>query len=233
MPTTRDVRETALKYLSSWRGRGRREIAFYGGTFTALARDLQEEYLKAAFEFVQDGRVHGLRVSTRPDCISEDAVALLKKYTVETVELGAQSMSDEVLRLSGRGHLSVDTANAVKMLKANVMTVGVQLMPGLPGDTVDSIIESAQKVAALTPDFVRVSPTVVIKDTPLYEMYADGRYRAWELNGMVDVCRAVCRIFKEARIPVVRIGLHWTDDLAENLVAGPVHPSFAQLVTGT
>ena len=231
LPTIEEVRGVIENYLSTWRGGGPREVAFYGGSFTALDPKVQERYLRAAYAFIEEGRIDALRVSTRPDCVSGEAVSLLKKFKVETVELGVQSFSDEVLELSGRGHSSSDAVTAVKLLKAEGLKVGIQLMPGLPGDSEERVLQSAEKAASLAPDFVRVYPTVVIKGTPLEEMYLLGLYEPWTLPRMVSVCKEVLRIFDEAGVKVIRVGLHFSEELKQSVVAGPMHPAFRELVT--
>ena len=236
LPTLDEVRATIDRHLSTWEikrgnaGSERREVAFYGGSFTALPRDLQEGYLRTAHAYIEDGRIHTLRLSTRPDYISQDQIALLRSYRVETVELGVQSLSDEVLRLSGRGHTVEDTRRAVSILKDAGISIGMQLMPGLPGDSEDTIIDTARKTVELGPSFVRIYPTVVVKDTPLHEMYISGRYRPWPMDEMVEVCCEMVRIFNNAGIPIIRMGLHPSGELRRSLVAGPFHPSFRQLV---
>jgi histone acetyltransferase (RNA polymerase elongator complex component) len=234
LPSSGEVKATIYKYLSTWQGKGggRREVAFYGGSFTGLPMALQKSYLESAYEFVINKRVDSLRLSTRPDYISGDKLAFLSDYGVETVELGVQSMSDEVLKLSGRGHGVSSTVRAVGLIKGEGFKVGLQIMPGLPGDTFASILYTARRVAELGPDFVRIYPTLVIRNTPLQRMYLDGEYTPWGLEDMVDVCREVSKLFKAAGIQVVRMGLQPTDELERSLVAGPFHPSFRQLVTG-
>ena len=155
---------------------------------------------------------------------------LLREYGVGTVELGVQSMDNEVLRLSGRGHTAKDTVRAVELLKMAGLTIGLQMMPGLPGDTRETILATAREVISLRPDFVRVYPTLVIKNTPLERIYRRGDYRPWPLDAMVAVCREVMSLFDEARVPVIRVGLQPTAELEESIVAGPYHPSFRQLL---
>jgi histone acetyltransferase (RNA polymerase elongator complex component) len=238
LPSPGVVKATVERYLSTWEGRwegkgeggGRREVAFYGGSFTGLPPALQKSYLECAYGYVLKKRVDALRLSTRPDYIFRGGLALLKDYGVETVELGVQSMSDEVLSLSGRGHGADITVSAVELLRMEGFKVGLQIMPGLPGDTRASIIETARRVAELEPDFVRVYPTLVIRGTPLERMSTDGVYTPWPLEEMVEVCRDLSILFKKAGIPVVRFGLQPTDELEKNIVAGPYHPAFRQLV---
>lgn len=232
MPGSTSINHAVKTYLSTWKGGGHVELAFYGGTFTALPRQTQVEYLKTALSHVEAGIVHSIRVSTRPDFMSDEIAGFLSGHGVDTVELGVQSMSDEVLRLSGRGHTARDSVRAAAVLKRNGLNTGLQFMPGLPGDDETTIMDSAVKIADLTPDFVRVYPTVVLKDTPLHKMYLRGAYTPWPLDEMVRVCRGVATVFKERGIPVIRMGLQHTKELAESIAAGPHHPSFRQLVEG-
>lgn len=232
LPSLEDVAATIESYLSTWKGEGRREVAFYGGSFTGLPEEAQKRYLEAAYNFISDGRLHSIRVSTRPDYISENVIDHLKGYGVDTIELGVQSMSDEVLRLSGRNHSVKDTIIASNLIRGSGISLGVQFMPGLPGDTTGSIIDTAENVIRLRPDFVRVYPALVLKDTPLYRMYLSDIYRPWALEEMALVCRTVLEMFKKAGIPVIRMGLQPTRELEENLVAGPYHPSFRDIVEG-
>lgn len=230
LPSIEEVKKTIDAHLSTWKGNGRREVAFYGGSFTALPKEAQARYLAASYGYLEKGLIDGVRVSTRPDCVSEETVNFLKGFGVDTIELGAQSMSDEVLRLSGRGHTASQTELASSVIKGSSMRLGLQIMPGLPGDTADTIISTAEKVATLSPAFVRVYPTLVLKDTPLHRMYLNGDYRPWGLDEMVSVCRRVMDIFKEAGVQVIKMGLQPTKELKESLVCGPFHPSLRQLV---
>lgn len=232
MPALKEVADTVEAYLSTWKGTGEKEIAFYGGSFTALPEKTLTDYLETAFGYVRDGRIDSVRVSTRPDRVDAAIVERLKSYGVGTVELGAQSMSDEVLKASGRGHTAVDTANAVRLIKAGGLRVGLQFMPGLPGDDRSTILGTTGEIIALKPDFVRVYPTLVLKNTPLAGMYLSGSYAPWALEEMVEVCAVVYNLLMDAGVPVIRMGLQPTADLERSLVAGPYHPSFRQLVEG-
>jgi histone acetyltransferase (RNA polymerase elongator complex component) len=232
LPTVKEVQSQVESYLSTWKGAGRREVAFYGGSFTGLDIAMQDSYLGAVKDFIADGRIDCIRLSTRPDYIDEDIVKRLKTFGVKVVELGVQSFSDEVLRLSGRGHSAKDAERAVKVLKDLGMEVGLQLMPGLPGDTTEFSIESAVKARDLRPDFVRIYPTLVIKDTPLEGMYKEGRYVPWKLADMVGLCKSMLAIFNEAGVKVVKVGLHPTKDLEDSIVEGPYHRAFKDLVEG-
>ncbi len=229
-PEVKEAVETIEAYLSTWRGAGRKEIAFYGGSFTAIERDAQLRYLEAARGYVLNGRVDGVRISTRPDGISPEVLEYLKEYRVDIVEIGVQSMSDEVLRLSGRGHNRRDTVLATTLLKSSGFKVGHQFMPGLPGDTLSSALDSAREIIRLAPAFVRVYPALVFKGTALHRMYLAGEYRPWTLDETVEACAEILGLFTEARIPVIRMGLHASGGLEDNLVCGPYHPSLRSLV---
>lgn len=230
LPSLEEVKATIETYLSTWKGKGEKEAAFYGGSFTALPLDVQKGYLETAWEFVKAGRLDSLRLSTRPDCIDEKIIAFLKRYAVTTVELGVQSMVDEVLKASGRGHTAKATAEAVRLLKASNITTGLQFMPGLPGDTRLTVMETVKEIIKLSPDFVRLYPSLVLKDTPLHKMYLSGQYKPWQLDEMVEVCAEAKKLLDAAGVPIIRMGLQTTADLMESIVAGPYHPSFRQLV---
>lgn len=230
LPERAEVTDMINDYLSTWKGAGRREVAFYGGSFTGLPEDLQELYLKCAGPFLADGRIDGVRISTRPDCVRSTTPVFLRDYGVDTVELGVQSMSDGVLEASGRGHTADDTRDAVALLKSAGMKVGVQVMPGLPGDTRETVLQTAVELAALEPDFARLYPTLVLRGTELERMFKSGEYHPWGLDEMVELCREALKIFEAAGVPVIKVGLHPTEELKRNLVAGPFHPSFRQLL---
>jgi len=232
LPDTGVVKETIKTFLSTWRGSGPREVAFYGGSFTGLPFDYQKTYLDSVKEFLDSGEIDSIRLSTRPDCIDNKILTLLKDSGVGAVELGVQSMDDLVLKKSGRGHNSESVRVAVKELRKWGFNVGLQLMPGLPGDTSETVIHSAKEVMLLKPDFVRIYPTLVIKDTPLYTLYKRGDFKPWDLEPMVEICKSVYNIFIKNNITVIRVGLQPTEDLKRSLVAGPFHSSFRELVTG-
>lgn len=230
LPDAGEVARIIEGHLSTWKGGGAKEVAFYGGSFTALSAEEQRRYLTVAKRYVDDFSIDSIRVSTRPDAVTDEIAAMLRGYSVDMVELGVQSMSDEVLALSGRGHTAADSEGALVVLRSNGMSVGVQIMPGLPGDTAETVLETARKVAALKPDFVRIYPTLVLKGTPLHKMYLRGEYRPWEIAEMAEACRQAMRIFEAASVRVIRVGLQPTKELVENLVAGPYHPSFRQYI---
>lgn len=231
-PEPSSLPSTISRYLASQKRTGPVEVAFYGGTFTALPRELQCSYLEAVKPFLDAGTVTGIRLSTRPDAVTPDILSLLKLHRVTTVELGAQSMDNEVLLLSGRGHTAAHTVKAVKALRAFGFLVGIQLMPGLPGDTAERFRETVGTVIDLRPDFVRIYPALVIRDTPLAERYRRGSYAPLSLEAAIDLCRDALVQFEQAGIDVIRIGLQPTEELERpgTMIAGPWHPAFRQLV---
>lgn len=230
LPSKTEVIAIVEKHISTWKGSGKKEVAFYGGTFTGLPQGLMKDYLATAFGFKRSGRIDSIRVSTRPDLIDDSVCETLKSYGVETVELGVQSMNDRVLRLSGRGHTAADTIKAIETLKSLSFDVVAQLMPGLPGDDESTIVESAIKAAGLRPDAARLYPTVVVKGTELHEMYIKGEYEPWTLPSMVSALKKAVDIFEKAGIPVIRVGLHNSEAFAAKVIAGPYHPSLRDLI---
>ncbi|HEY6009834.1 MAG TPA: radical SAM protein [Nitrospirota bacterium] len=220
------------EYLNTGTGRRPVHVAFYGGSFTALPAATQQDYLDAVRPFIVSGQVSGIRLSTRPDCITGEILTRLKDSHVDIVELGVQSMDDHVLALSGRGHTAEDSVKAVRLLKEYDLAVGLQLMPGLPGDTPDIFLNTVEDVIALKPDFVRLYPALVIRDTPLAELYKTGRYIPLHLDDAVSLCRSALLKFEQEDIEVIRIGLQPTEELERpgTIMAGPYHPAFRQLV---
>lgn len=230
LPSKDEVENTINTHLSTWKRGGEIEVAFYGGSFTGLSIDEQSFYLGIISSYINRGLIHSIRVSTRPDYIDHERADFLSTHSVKTVELGVQSMSDEVLKLSGRNHTAAHTINAIRTLKEMGFITGVQIMPGLPGDTVETILMTAGELTKPSPDFARVYPTLVLKNTPLHRMFLRGEYRPWALEEMVDVCRQIAKIFEAASIPIIKFGLQPTDELRKNIMAGPFHPSFRQLL---
>ncbi len=231
-PAPSSVGSTIRLYLATARSSGRAEVAFYGGSFTALPLELQRAYLEAVTPSIDAGQVAGIRLSTRPDAVSADVLRLLKKHQVSTVELGAQSMDDEVLRCSERGHSAADTVRAVHLLREHGFKVGIQLMPGLPGDSAETFGNTVLRVIDLRPELVRIYPALVIRETPLELLYRAGGYSPLPLDEAVAWCRDALSRFRQAGIEVTRIGLQPTEELERpgTIVAGPYHPALRQLV---
>jgi histone acetyltransferase (RNA polymerase elongator complex component) len=208
------------------------EVAFYGGSFTALILKTQKRYLEAVQPFLDANQVHTIRLSTRPDCINGEILTLLKSYRVQTIELGVQSMNDEVLVLSGRGHTVADTVKSSTLLKQQGFSVGLQLMPGLPGDSEFIFRDTIDKVLELKPNSVRLYPVLVIKNTPLEELYKSRRYKPLTLESAVTMCQEAVVRFEQHGIEIIRMGLQPTRELEKpgTILAGPYHPAFGQLV---
>ena len=226
------IRQYVQSFLPYQRHRYPVQLAFYGGSFTLLSEARQRLFLESAQEFIQRGQVHSLRLSTRPDAIEDDNLRFLQAMGVHTIELGAQSFNDTVLAASARGHCSKDIYEATERLKKHSFEVGLQLMPGLPGDNRETFLETVGKSIALAPSFVRIYPTIVLSSTPLERLFRSGRYRPLSLKEAVDWCKAGKQNFDSCSIPVIRMGLQPTTTLEEpgRIVAGPYHPAFGQLV---
>lgn len=203
------------------------EIAFFGGSFTAINRNYMEDLLKAAAVFVENGDVSGIRISTRPDAIDEEILHLLKKYHVTAIELGAQSLNDRVLRMNNRGHKTSDVYNASALIKEYGFELGLQIMTGLFGDSDSSAIRTAQRVIEIVPDTVRIYPTIVLKDTDLAALYMDKIYMPQTLESAVDLASKLYIMFTKNNIKVIRLGLHSIEK--EAYLAGPWHPAFSEL----
>ena len=203
------------------------EIAFFGGSFTAINRNYMTDLLEAAAVFVREGLVRGIRISTRPDAIDEEILGILKGYGVTSIELGAQSMNDRVLKMNNRGHTVRDVENASALIKRHGFELGLQMMTGLYGDSDSSAIHTAEKLTALRPDTVRIYPTIVLKDTDLAALYADNIYKPQTLDKAVKLAAELYTMFEENGVRVIRLGLHSIEEKA--YIAGPWHPAFSEL----
>ena len=212
------------------------EIAFFGGSFTAIEEERQEELLQVASEFVKSGQVESIRVSTRPDAIDKKILKRLKKYKVKTIELGVQSSNNYILKRINRGHTFEDVKRAAKLIRWNGFRLGVQMMVGLPESTTIDEINTAKELIKLKPKMVRIYPVLVIKNTPLEKELEKGTYKPLTLVQAVEVCKEIVRLFHNKNIDIIRIGLQPTDEISEpgseksEVVAGPYHPAFRQLV---
>ena len=208
-----------------------RELAFYGGSFTAIPAQQQLVYLEKAKQALDAGLVSSLRLSTRPDAVDAETLDRLRRYGVTTVELGAQSMRDDVLRLSGRGHTAEDVRLAARQIRDGGFSLGLQMMTGLPGDDDEGALETARELILLRPDFVRIYPTVVVRGTALERLWREGSYREHTVEDAVRVCSRLLPLFREAGIPVIRLGLNPTDRLSSgDALAGAYHPALGELV---
>jgi len=229
--TAADVKRKVREGLSKLPEGSKPQIAFYGGSFTAIPECEQIELLQAAYEFIERGEVRSVRVSTRPDAIDRERLERLKKYGVSTIELGSQSMDDSVLEKTNRGHTAAHTEHAVKLIREYGFELILQMMTGLPGSDDETDIASARKIAALKPDGVRVYPTVIVRDTAMYEMWLCGEYKEHTVEDAVRVCAEILPVFEQADIPVIRLGLNPTEELSGgSAVGGAYHPALGELV---
>ena len=235
--TKEDVVKTVEYYLEHMKEPDKTvEIAFFGGSFTGIEEEVQNELLDAAYQFIKDGKVDSIRISTRPDYIDKNILKRLKKYRVKTIELGVQSANDYILRKSGRGHTFEDVKKASKLIRWNGFKLGHQMMVGLPDSTKIDEINTAKSLIKVKPKMVRIYPVLVIKGTQLEKDYENGTYKPLNIVQAVEICKELVRMFDKKHIDVIRIGLQNTDEITnpelENseVVAGPYHPAFRQLV---
>lgn len=203
------------------------EIAFFGGSFTAINRNYMINLLDAAYVFVKNGDVSGIRVSTRPDAIDEEILLILKQRGVTAIELGAQSLVSKVLKKNNRGHTVNDVVNAAHLIKSQGFQLGLQIMTGLYGDDNAGALRTAKKVIEINPHTVRIYPTIVLKDTTLGALYDDNKYKPQSLNDAVELASELYTMFTDAGIKVIRLGLHSIEESA--YLAGPWHPAFSEL----
>ena len=212
------------------------EIAFFGGSFTAIETERQEELLQTAYEYVKSGKVESIRVSTRPDCINKEILKRLKKYKVKTIELGVQSANDYILKRANRGHTFEDVKKASKLIRWYGFKLGHQMIVGLPESTRIDEINTAKALVKLKPKMIRIYPVLVVKNTKLEEEYKQGIYEPLSVVQAVEICKEIVRIFADKKIDIIRIGLQNTDEISDpqneksEVVAGPYHPAFRQLV---
>lgn len=211
------------------------EVSFFGGTFTAISLEKQRELLSVAKEYKDKGIINFIHLSTRPDYIDDKILINLKNYSVDVIELGIQSLDEEVLIKSGRGHSEEDVARASKLIKEYGFILGHQVMLGLPGDNFQKDIETAQKSIAMKPDIYRIYPALVIRNTPMEKMFNSGTYKPYELYEAVKIAKVIYSMAIANNINVIRVGLQPTEEINEGgeLVAGPFHPAFRELVEGS
>ena len=206
------------------------ELAFFGGSFTAIDRDYMKSLLEAAYPYVENGSIKGIRISTRPDCIDNEILGILKEYSVSSIELGAQSLDDEVLLANLRGHTSKDVENASRLIREYGFELGLQMMTGLYKDSDEKALETARKLIALKPKTVRIYPTVALKGTYLAELYEKEEYKPQTVDDAANLCTKLLPLFENAGIKVIRLGLHASGDIKKNMVAGAYHESFGEIV---
>ena len=235
--TAQDVKDTIEYYLSNFKDDNKYvEVAFFGGSFTGIDRDKQQELLEAANEYIKCGKVSSIRISTRPDYISKGILKFLKKYHVKTIELGVQSANDYILEKCRRGHTFNDVKKASKMIRWHGFTLGHQMMVGLPESTMLDEINTAKALIKLKPKIIRIYPVLVIKDTRLEKEYLAEEYVPLTVEQAVERSKELLKLYNSKKIQVIRIGLQNTEEITSpgmegsQVVAGPYHPAFRQLV---
>lgn len=230
--TPREVEKTIEEYLATFKPDSFIEVAFYGGSFTAIDIDIQKKLLEVPYNYKKAGKINNIRLSTRPDAIDDIILDNLKKYSVDTIELGVQSLDEKVLYASGRGHTSEDVYRAAKLIKKYGFNLGLQMMIGLPEDTLEKDLHTCKEFIKLKPSCVRVYPTLVIKDTFLEKLYLRKKYKPLSLNEAIDISSLLLMLFNLEDIEVIRMGLQPTENIqmGKDVVAGPFHPAFRQLV---
>ena len=227
-PDISEARKIIEEYLSG--GKKAEQIAFFGGSFTGINVKKQNEYLSLAEEYIKKGVVKSIRLSTRPDYIDKDTVQRLISFGVKNIELGAQSMDEEVLLLSKRGHSSYDVNEAARIISESEAVLGLQMMTGLPGDSFEKCLYTAKRFKELGAKETRIYPTVVLKGTYLEKMLEKGEYTPQNVEDAVEISAKLYRYFNENGITVLRIGLPDGADLRENYIAGAYHPSLGEMV---
>ncbi len=232
VPTPNEIGKTIDSYLETIPAGTKINIAFFGGSFTGIPEAEMISYLKVAHIYVKTGSVQGIRISTKPDYITNPILDILEQYGVTAIELGAQSTNDKVLVKSGRGHKFDAIENAVKLIRKRNFELGLQMMLGLPYDTLELALQTARDIVRLKADTTRIYPTVVVEGTVLEKMYKKGEYQVLSMKDAISWSKEVLKIFNEAGVKVLRVGLHPSEELelGKSLVAGPIHPSFKEMV---
>jgi len=231
-PSVEEVIRKVNDHLLTIPESGEVEIGFFGGNFTGIPEKEQQAYLESVQAFIESGRVQGIRLSTRPDYISKNILEFLKKYNVTAIELGAQSLDDEVLTKAGRGHSAAQVHEASRLIKESGFNLGLQMMIGLPGDTTEKSLFTAKKFILLGADCTRIYPTLVIKNTELEKLYNEGKYKPLSLEEAISRVADLVPLFLEAELKILRIGLHPSEGLLDRsgLVAGPFEVAFGEMV---
>ena len=229
-PTPNDVHQICTQVLEDVPSDQKQiEIAFFGGSFTAIDRGYMTDLLQAASAYLGNGRFSGIRISTRPDAIDREILSILKHYGVTAIELGAQSMDDTVLQKNRRGHTAADVERASDLIRRCGFSLGLQMMVGLYGDSKERLYQTAERLIACEPDTMRIYPTVILQGTHLAELYLTGKYVPMTLKDAVAVCTDLLIQFTKAGIRVIRLGLHDSPELIQNCIGGLYHPAFREL----
>jgi len=233
IPTENEIIQIIEDHLATFKAVDRIvEVGFFGGSFTGTPINQQQMYLKIVAPYISSGKIQGIRLSTRPDYINDEILTMLKAYNVTTIELGAQSFDDEVLKQTRRGHTAQQIETASEAIINFGFNLGLQMMVGLPSDTIEKAIYTAQKIIRAGADCTRIYPAVVVKDTLMHSWYNNGKYNPLSLDEAVDWTKQILPLFEQSGVNVIRVGLHPSEGLVigKDLIAGPLHPSFKELV---
>lgn len=232
LPDIQEVKNIIERHLESFKEKDRFvEVAFFGGNFTGLPEKMQDDFLKIVQPYLEKGVINGIRCSTRPDYIDEKRVKILKNFGMRNIELGAQTTNDGILRKCGRGHTFKDIENASQIIVNEGVTLGLQMMLGLPFDTFDDDFQTAKDIVRLGAKETRIYPCIVVKDTELERLYKNGEYTPLNINEAVEQTATLYEYFTENDVKVLRLGLHTSEDLnGDAFVAGPYHKNFAEMV---
>ena len=228
-PTPEEVTQTCQAMLERSGPLESAEIAFFGGSFTAIDREYMISLLKAANKYIKSNEVKGIRISTRPDYIDKEILDILKSYGVTSIELGAQSMSDDVLLANDRGHSAESVFKSSELIKSYGFSLGLQMMTGLYKSDIQKDLYTAETFVKINPDTVRIYPTVIMKDTKLAELYLNGEYTPYSLEKSVNLCSKLIELFEKNNIKIIRLGLHYSDSLVNNSYGDNYHPAFKEL----
>lgn len=231
-PSGDDVREICTKALSEIKSPENTEIAFFGGSFTAIPQKYMIELLETAHEFIGYGKFKGIRISTRPDYITPEILSVLKKYGVTAIELGAQSMVNHVLEANERGHTAEDVVNASNLIREYGFELGLQMMIGLYKSTADDELETMERIIEICPDTVRIYPVVILKNTKLGELYQSGEYKTFDFEQVVNMSSSAMAEFERNGIRVIKCGLHASEFVEKDMIGGFYHPAFRELCEG-
>ncbi|MCM1132969.1 MAG: radical SAM protein [Ruminococcus flavefaciens] len=228
-PTGDEVREICKKALGEVKSPENTEIAFFGGSFTAIPQDYMLELLESACEFVGEDKFYGIRISTRPDCITAEILDILKKYGVTAIELGAQSMSNDVLKANERGHTAEDVYRASDLIRLYGFELGLQMMVGLYKSTIHDEYRTFSAIKDIHPDTVRIYPVVILKNTRLGELYQSGEYKPFDFETVLGMSSASLERFEKLGIRVIKCGLHASEFVEKDMLGGFYHPAFREL----
>lgn len=228
-PHADEVKKICSEALSYIKEKENCEIAFFGGSFTAIPEKYMTELLESAYEFTGKGKFKGIRISTRPDCIDERILLVLKKYNVTSIELGCQSMDEEVLMLNHRGHDAECVRKSCELIRSFGFELGLQMMTGLYGSTPEKDMFTADEIIKLKPDTVRIYPVVILKNTELGDLYSEGVYKTYDLEKMIFLCSEYMRKFTENNIRIIKCGLHASEMVESEMLGGYYHPAFREL----